>query len=226
MALIQLPDNFMKFHHICKQNNGSPSCFSIKDNMNPIQTASVACQNYDSPMATWINTGNYHTSSRIGQINETQSFIAYFNECSLLPLVPVIINGFNLVATVDTGAVRTLLSSSLIQHFFPDFKSQLCTDKTFNLKDVNNNKVIVLGYMPLSISIGQCHFTYDFLIFESSLHELLLGLDFLKIHKIAIAPNKGLLFESQLINKVNNFSSTSYIVTSNKNIRFLHILKQ
>ena len=213
----------MKYKHVCTYINDSPSCLSIKNNTCPDRKACLtysAHNDPNDPMEHWLNTGTYHTSSIVGQVSDSQPYIAYFNKCSLLPLVCVVIHGFTLAATVDTGAVRTLLSSSLIQQLFPDFLSQLCKDKVFNLKDVNNNSVIVLGYLPLSFSIGQCHFTHDFLVFESQVHELLLGLDFLKLHKIAISPNIGLLFESQLVHKVNNFRSTSYIVTSTQKHQF------
>ena len=58
--------------------------------------------------------------------------------------------------------------------------------------------LVTNGILNLDIIINGCTFNQDFIVYQSDCTEILLGFNFIKTHGIAIYPNLGLIFESQL----------------------------
>ena len=52
--------------------------------------------------------------------------------------------------------------------------------------------------VPMLQTAFEAYFQQNFIVYESNCTELLLGFNFIKTHGIAIYPNLGLIFESQL----------------------------
>ena len=151
----------------------------------------------DGQIINWVQSGHFHTINAVSAIQH-EGVIAHFNPCSMLPLVPVTVLSSQLSAIVDTGAVRSLLSTSLSTLLWGnDWQTKVSTDVHCRLHDVNNKPVKVLGTMNITFSINVSSFTHTFIIYESLAHELLLGFDFLKHNKIAVCPNLGLVLEAQ-----------------------------
>ena len=162
---------------------------------------------------SWVATGYYNLKhDRCNAVNnldnriyKNDTFIAYFNPCSPLPLVQVYIDNTCLVCVCDSGASRSLVSSTLaVSLWGQNILNQLNQDKNFRLKDVNDNFLDVLGYKSVTFLINKNSFCHDFIFYQSPNMELLLGNDFFKAQKIAIFPNTGLMFESEQILKIGN----------------------
>ena len=66
------------------------------------------------------------------------------------------------------------------------------------LHDVNNKMLSTNGILNIEIIINGFNFNQDFIVYQSDCTELLLGFNFIKTHLIAIYPNLGLIFGSQL----------------------------
>ena len=155
-------------------------------------------------------SGTYHTVNKVSDIRD-DGVIAHFNPCSMLPLVPVTVLSSQLSAIVDTGAVRSLISTTLSTLIWSDdWKGKITSDIRCRLHDVNNRPVQVLGALEKLFSINSSTFCHTFIIFESQTYELLLGFDFLKNNNIAICPNLGLIYEAQGIFRLGYDTNTSF----------------
>ena len=116
------------------------------DNLKPITTLQTASDN--GAMARWLSTGQFHVINAVNDspLPRVGAVVGYFNPCSTLPLIKCHILGIEKTAIVDSGAARSLLSSTVAQQIWGDnFQAQLTHDCNCQLKDVNYNAIATLG---------------------------------------------------------------------------------
>ena len=101
-------------------------------------------------------------------------------------------------AIIDSGASRSLVSTSMATKLWGSNYSLKMRPFQIPLCDVNNQTLKTKGTLDAEILINGFSFQQNFIIYESDCNELLLGFNFIKTHGIAIYPNLGLIFESQL----------------------------
>ena len=129
---------------------------------------------------------------------QSPQIITNFNKCSLLPLIQAQVGNYTICAIIDSGASRSLVSTSMASKLWGSNYSSNMTPFQVPLRDVNNQTLKTLGTINAEISINGFSFTQDFIVYDSICSELLLGFNFIKSNGIAIYPNLGLIFESQL----------------------------
>ena len=129
---------------------------------------------------------------------QAPQIITNFNKCSLLPLIQAQVGNYTICAIIDSGASRSLVSTSMASKLWGSNYSLNMTPFQIPLRDVNNRQLKTMGTINAEISINGFSFTQNFIIYESACSELLLGFNFIKSNGIAIYPNLGLIFESQL----------------------------
>ena len=168
--------------------------------MDPLTYSDSLDESSQPSISNWVISGQYH---KIGMVKSSQNgmpFLAEFSKCALLPMIQVAIQNNRLVATVDTGASKSLLSSSIACLLWGEnYMDNIDTSNTYYLTDVNGKYLTVQGSIKMQFSINEHLFEHTFLIFQSSSREILLGIDFLKQKSIAVYPNMGLTFEHQNI---------------------------
>ena len=156
-------------------------------------------------MARWLSTGQFHVINAVDDTSlpRVRAVVGHFNPCSTLPLIQCHILGIEKTAIIDSGAAKSLLSSSVAQQIWGDnFQAQLTHDCNCQLKDVNYNIIATLGTKNVNFSINLHHFNFDFIIYQSLSNELLLGYDFLRSNNLGIFPNLGLIKTDTLINNI------------------------
>ena len=156
-------------------------------------------------MARWLSTGQFHVINVVDDTSlpRVRAVVGHFNPCSTLPLIQCHILGIEKTAIIDSGAAKSLLSSSVAQQIWGDnFQAQLTHDCNCQLKDVNYNIIATLGTKNVNFSINLHHFNFDFIIYQSLSNELLLGYDFLRSNNLGIFPNLGLIKTDTLINNI------------------------
>ena len=151
--------------------------------------------NSDTFTQSWVNSDG--KSMKITN-HQPQQIITTFNKCSILPLIEAQVGHHKICAIVDSGASRSLASTSMAQKLWGNSYLMKINPFQIPLRDVNNQTLNTKGTINAEISINGFSFQQNFIIYESSCNELLLGFNFIKTHGIAIYPNLGLIFESQL----------------------------
>ena len=129
---------------------------------------------------------------------QSPQIITNFSKCSLLPLIEAQVGHHTICAIIDSGASRSLVSTSMATKLWGSSYSLKMTPFQIPLRDVNNQTLKTQGTIDAEILINGFSFPQNFIIYESDCNELLLGFNFIKSHGIAIYPNLGLIFESQL----------------------------
>ena len=115
-ATINLVNNHPLLHlsNICfLSNNKDHSCISISFNqsagsINPALERDIG----NDQLSNWVQSGTYHTVNKVSESRD-DGVNSHFNTCSMLPLVPVTVLSSQLSAIVDTGAVRSLISTTI-----------------------------------------------------------------------------------------------------------------
>ena len=151
--------------------------------------------NSDIFTQSWVNSDG---KSMKFTNNQSQQIITNFNKCSLLPLIEAQVGNHTLCAIIDSGASRSLISTNMAVKLWGSSYSSKMKPFQISLRDVNNKTLTTNGTLDVEISINGFNFQQNFIIYESICNELLLGFNFIKTHGIAIFPNLGLIFESQL----------------------------
>ena len=97
-------------------------------------------------MARWLSTGQFHVINAVDDTSlpRVRAVVGHFNPCSTLPLIQCHILGISKIAIIDSGAAKSLLSSSVAQQIWGDnFQTQLTHDCNCQLKDVNKTWSLV-----------------------------------------------------------------------------------
>ena len=115
--------------------------------------------------------------------------------------VEVIINGRPVTALVDTGASVSCVTLSLVHHRF-------LTSTPFTLTATNGVPLDVRGTVPLQFSLDKRAFNFNFAIKNLS-HPLILGLDFLTIHRATLDCAEKKIFMKPEINNLTTNNSLS-----------------
>ena len=70
-------------------------------------------------MARWLSTGQFHIINAVNDssLPRVEAVVGYFNPCSTLPLVKCNILGIEKTAIVDSGAAKSLLSSTVVSYY-------------------------------------------------------------------------------------------------------------
>ena len=188
------------------------------DNLNPIKPQDKL--NSDQAINRWLSTGQFHVINNINlDQKKKEAVVDYFNPCSSLPLVKCNLLGIQKVAIIDSGAVKSLLSSAIaIQLWGSEFQNLLSKNCECILKDVNFNIVSTLGTIDLSFQIGNYQFTFNFIIYQSQSNEILLGFDFLRHFNLGIFPNLGLVRTECNINNILCENKSIFILQISENV--------
>ena len=172
----------------------------------------VNIENKDALINNWICTGVFqesidHKCARSGK------WIARFNPCLPILAVQIEMNNNIVSALCDSGASRSLISSHLYNALFSCNILQNSTiHHQIRLIDVNSNLLKIMGVKNLTFTINAINFTHDFIVFNASRNQLLLGIDFFRKHHIAIYPSKGLAYENNDIQNINSVTTPKYEV--------------
>ena len=190
----------------------------MRDNLNPIKPQDKL--NSDQAINRWLSTGQFHVINNINSDQKKkEAVVDYFNPCSSLPLVKCNLLGIQKVAIIDSGAVKSLLSSAIaIQLWGSEFQNLLSKNCECILKDVNFNIVSTLGTIDLSFQIGNYQFTFNFIIYQSQSNETLLGFDFLRHFNLGIFPNLGLVRTECNINNILCENKSIFILQISENV--------
>ena len=176
----------------CFYNHNSEihSCFHLGNNSTNFSYDNINTDQSD--IQSWVNGGPYHNINNISE-NNTQ-VIAHFSKCSQLPIVQTNFLGISKVAIIDTGAVRSLISSHAAHQIFGEgYKNMLTSVNNTCLKDVNQRIIPIQGSLNTDFYLGSHKYNFNFIIYESTASEILLGFDFLKSFDLGIFPNLGLV---------------------------------
>ena len=174
-------------------------------------------------LQSWLLTGNYDNNTlNVNLTKKSSGWLVLFNKCSSLPLVPLKI-GENMISSIcDTGSSKSLISSGLAKALWePDILDTLKAPPNYQLVDVNSNFLTVLGITEFDFYLGQFKFHHNFIVFQSEKNEILLGIDFLTINKIAIYPSTGLIFEDTDVFKVDILHQQSFEVLLKQEISLM-----
>ena len=171
---------------------GQHSCIKLSDNLlvGQVEQREIDPGVINTQVTQWVDNGTFHTQ---GFASENSAVLSKFSECSILPLVRLVIMQFEITAIVDSGASRSLLSSTLAHRLWGTACKDKLTSCNIRLHDVNNHTLPVLGCFDININLGSHVFNHTFVIYTSNSVELLLGFDFLKANNIALYPNFGLI---------------------------------
>ena len=176
----------------CFYNHNSEihSCFHLGNNSTNYSYDNINTDQSD--IQSWVNGGPFHNIHNISE-NNTQ-VIAHFSKCSQLPIVQTNFLGISKVAIIDTGAVRSLISSHAAHQIFGEgYKNMLTSVNNTCLKDVNQRIIPIQGSLNTDFYLGSHKYNFNFIIYESTASEILLGFDFLKSFDLGIFPNLGLV---------------------------------
>ena len=88
------------------------------DNLKPITALQTVSDN--GTMARWLDTGQFHVINVVNDslLPRVEAVVAHFNPCSTLPLIQCHILGIEKTAIIDSGAARSLLSSTVAQQIW------------------------------------------------------------------------------------------------------------
>ena len=189
------------------------TCFTLSTTSFP---CSQIIEQNESAVNRWVDTGIYQS------VNTTQDcgpILAKFNPCSRLPIVQVQILEVKMTAIVDTGAVRSLISSTMAAHVWGEqYRNLLDSSCNCILKDVNSNIVSTQGSIKINIIIGSQSFSFDFIVYDSGSQEILLGFDLLRCYDIGIFPNLGLVYKKANILNILESSNGCFEMRAGENI--------
>ena len=99
--------------------------------------------------------------------------------------INVSVLGKTINTLVDTGSNLSCIQKSLLDSLDQDFISY-GTSEYEKVRGIGGHLINILGTAILPLKIGDCIFYQKFYIFDKILHPLLLGIDFLKMHKCTL----------------------------------------
>ena len=173
------------------------SCIQLHDNqlVGQVSGHEVDPAITNNKVTNWVQSGNFHNPecTNIGDTSVHSALLTRFSQCSILPLVSLYILQYQITAIVDSGASRSLLSTTLANKLWGKHWQDKLESCNIKLHDVNNQLLPVLGCFEIKINIGSHCFNHNFIMYTSTSAELLIGFDFLKQHNIALYPNYGLV---------------------------------
>ena len=135
------------------------------------------------------------TASLIDEIINLSSvsLLTRFISTNNSPEVKVNIGKHTLTALCDSGSSRTLLTSSLYQHIFPDSSLEKLHKTNLQIFAANGCQLHIFGIILIEININKNTFSFPFVIFEKNTHDILIGYDFLFENNLVIVPKLGLI---------------------------------
>ena len=199
-GIVNMPaaHNLKMLSSVCFDSHSEKhTCFSIQMN-DFIGIIQDTVSDTNSQVSQWLENGDFHSVNNDQQSysNQRNTILTQFNKCSLLPIIKMFIHQSVLTAIIDSGASKSLISTSLADKIWGNNWNKNCTNQCFHLHDVNNNPLITFGCLKVDMKIGNYQFKQEFVVYSSQSCEILIGFDFLKQHKIGIFPNLGLVFEN------------------------------
>ena len=115
---------------------------------------------------------------------------AYSNHFLSTPLQSSYINvsilGKTINTLVDTGSNLSCIQKSLLDSLDQDFISYGASEYE-KVRGIGGHLINIIGTAIPPPKIGDCIFYQKFYIFDKFLHPLLLGIDFLKMHKCKLS---------------------------------------
>ena len=190
-------DKEITIKSICKITKSNIHGCSIKRDITEI--------NFKSKVNNWLNDKNYSSINVVNKTHEENFWIAEFTRCTNLPIIIINMLGHWCHALIDTGACRSLLSEVQARVVLGDFfNSKVKDTHRLVLKDVNNKLLTIKGQIDLQFNINDHKFIHNFIIYQGTSKDVLLGYDFLLKNQLCVAPNLGIFFKNNIdkINKV------------------------
>ena len=92
------------------------------------------------------------------------------------PYITVSVDGVKVLGCVDTGAVKTIISSAAMEAIDNDYLDKLVPSST-PLKSATNHPLIILGEYPTTLTIGEHEIPYRIVVHQQQRKEFLLGND-------------------------------------------------
>ena len=114
--------------------------------------------------------------------------------------VPLIIGETKINSLVDSGSSYRILSTLSFAKIKPKFVEQVRTSKIPNLVSVSGDKLRILGTYFICVSLtGKEYINHKFLIVGSISLPCILGIDFIRQHKLVINGEGSIEFTSENI---------------------------
>ena len=117
---------------------------------------------------SWVNSGG---KSMNFTHNPSKQIITHFNKCSLLPLIEAQVGNHTLCAIIDSGATRSLISTTMAMKLWGDSYKQKIKPFQIPLHDVNNKMLLTNGILDIDIIINGFNFNQNFIVYQSDCTE-------------------------------------------------------
>ena len=163
-------------------------------------------------LQNWVNFGNQKfmevinkENASINMIKESKDAdlpgfhtIGTFIENRSAMILPIMLEGMEVLATIDTGAAITISSDSFFAlNINPFFHQTLEMYTGPKLHSCQNKHLKVLGVYSAQFQLGSLNVKHPIVIYESSLKEILIGFDFVSKYDLVIS-KKGLFAPDNL----------------------------